>query len=536
MRTNLPVTGHEVLLEEGKTIVSTTDLQGNITYANPYFISISGFTEAELIGAPQNILRHPDMPAEAFADMWRAIRRGYPWTGMVKNRCKSGDFYWVLANVTPVIENGKPVGYMSVRTRPSRDMVAEASKAYAAFKDGKAQGLRISRGKVVADGLLQRLGARLRLSLPARLAMAGVLPAVVLAACAASLFGSDSTGGNVLATIAALAAVASLYLGWTLHGAIAAPLRTATRLAQQMAGGDLTASFDAARDDEAGELLAALRQMSINLRSIIGDVRSNFEQIEQATSEIATGNMDLSGRTESQASSLQETAASMEQLNSTVRQSATNVADADRLAERASEMAGQGGDVVSQVVATMEGISASSHRVLDIIGIIDGIAFQTNILALNAAVEAARAGEQGRGFAVVASEVRALAQRSAAAAKEIKTLIDQSIDKVDAGTQLTGSAGTIMAEVIASVAQVKQVMNEISNTATEQSLGIGQVNEAVASIDDITQQNAALVEQAAAAAGELVEQTRCVAQAIAVFKVQAGGAAGTRRNLQRLPS
>jgi aerotaxis receptor len=531
MRTNLPVTSREVLLEEGQTIVSTTDLQGNITYANPYFIHISGFTEEELIGAPQNILRHPDMPAEAFADLWHAIGKGFPWTGMVKNRCKNGDFYWVLANITPVIENGKPVGYMSVRTRPSRDMVAEAASAYAAFKAGNAQGRRISRGKVVADGALQRLGASMRLTLAARVALAGALPAVVLAACAASLLGNGSSGSTVLATIATLAALATLYLAGTLHGAIVAPLRVATHHARQMAGGDLTGTFDAARNDEAGELLAALRQMSVNLRSIIGDVRSNFALIERATGEIASGNMDLSGRTESQASSLQETASSMEQLNSTVRQSATNVADADRLAGRAADMAGQGGAVVSQVVATMDGISASSHRILDIIGIIDGIAFQTNILALNAAVEAARAGEQGRGFAVVASEVRALAQRSASAAKEIKTLIDQSIDRVDAGTQLTTSAGTIMAEVIASVAQVKQVMNEISNTATEQSLGIGQVNQAVASIDDITQQNAALVEQAAAAAGELVQQTRCVAQAIAVFKVQsqAGGLRGQRR-------
>ncbi|WP_338770708.1 methyl-accepting chemotaxis protein [Massilia sp. METH4] len=517
MRINLPVTGNEVFLEEGKTIVSTTDLQGNITYANPYFVSISGFTEEELIGAPQNILRHPDMPAEAFADMWRAIRRGYPWTGMVKNRCKNGDYYWVLANITPVIENGQPVGYMSVRTKPSRDMVAQAAAAYAAFKDGKAHGRRIQRGKVVADGPLHRLAARLRPSLATRLVLAGALPAAVLAACAASLFGS---GSNALATLAVLAALAALYLGWSLHGAVVAPLRSATGLARQMAGGDLTASFAASRDNEAGELLAALRQMSINLRSIIGDVRSNFAHIERATNEIAAGNMDLSGRTESQASSLQQTAASMEQLNSTVRQSAGNVADADRLAGQASEVAGQGGELVSQVVSTMDGISASSHRILDIIGIIDGIAFQTNILALNAAVEAARAGEKGRGFAVVASEVRALAQRSASAAKEIKELIDQSIGKVEAGTKLTSSAGAIMAEVIASVAQVKQVMNEISHTASEQSLGIGQVNQAVASIDDITQQNAALVEQAAAAAGELSQQTRCVAQAIAVFKVQ----------------
>jgi len=518
MRSNLPITGHEILLEEGKTIVSTTDLQGNIAYANPYFISISGFTEDELIGAPQNIVRHPDMPVEAFADLWRTIRQGYPWTGMVKNRCKNGDHYWVLANITPVIEKRKPVGYMSVRTRPSREMVEEAVQAYAAFRKGNAQGLKISYGKVVRDGLLQRLRARMCLSLSARLLLAGVLPAVVLAACAATLFG-NSSGSNTMAIIALLTALAALYQGWALHGAIASPLRTATGLARQMAGGDLTATFDAARDDEAGELLAALRQMNINLRSIIGDVRSNFELIERATDEIASGNMDLSGRTESQASSLQQTAASMEQLNSTVRQSATNVEDADCLAGRALDIASQGGKVVSQVVATMDGISVSAHRILDIISIIDGIAFQTNILALNAAVEAARAGEQGRGFAVVAGEVRTLAHRSGAAAKEIKGLIDQSINEVNTGTELTSRAGAIMTEVIASVAQVKHVMNEISHTATEQSLGIGQVNEAVASLDDITQRNAVLVEESAAAAGELAQQTRCVAQAIAVFKV-----------------
>ena len=279
MRSNLPITGHEILLEEGKTIVSTTDLQGNITYANPYFISISGFTEDELIGAPQNILRHPDMPAEAFDDLWSVIRQGYPWTGMVKNRCKNGDYYWVLANITPVIENAKPVGYMSVRTRPSRDMVKKAALAYAAFKKDEAQGLKIIRGKVVGDRLLDRLRARLRLSLSARLLLAGVLPAVVLVICAASLFGG---GSNALAIIAMLMALVTLYQCWALHGTIAAPLRIATSLARQMAGGDLTATFDAARDDEIGELLATLRQMSINLHSIIGDVRSNFKLIEAA--------------------------------------------------------------------------------------------------------------------------------------------------------------------------------------------------------------------------------------------------------------
>ena len=267
-------------------------------------------------------------------------------------------------------------------------------------------------------------------------------------------------------------------------------------------------------------MLAALRQTNINLHSIIGDVRSNFDEIRQATTEIASGNQNLSGRTESQASSLQQTAASMEQLTTNVQQSASSVASANQLAEAASHIAGQGGAIVSQVVTTMDDISTSSRKILDIIGLIDGIAFQTNILALNAAVEAARAGEQGRGFAVVAGEVRNLAHRSASAAKEVKQLIDLSIEKVNAGTVLTGSAGATMSEVIRSVSRVSSVMDEISTATREQGNGIVQVNQAVIQIDDITQQNAALVEQAAAAAASLAQQTECVAQAMAVFKLR----------------
>lgn len=330
-------------------------------------------------------------------------------------------------------------------------------------------------------------------------------------------------GGLALATI-----VGITLFGRSLYVNVALPLKQATRAARMMAGGDLTATIDVHREDEMGRLLAALRQTNVNLHSIIGDVRANFAEITTATTEIANGNMDLSGRTESQASSLQETASSMEQLTSTVQQSANNVASANQLAEEAKQVAAHSGDIVSQVVTTMGDISTSSTKILDIIGLIDGIAFQTNILALNAAVEAARAGEQGRGFAVVASEVRSLAQRSATAAKEIKTLIDISISKVQAGTALTNSAGVTMDQVIESVSKVSRVMAEIAHSTREQSTGIGQVNQAVIQIDDITQQNAALVEQAAAAAGNLVEQARNVSQAMAVFKLQHGARSSAR--------
>jgi aerotaxis receptor len=524
MRVNTPVTQNEYIMEDGKTIVSSTDLQGNINYANPYFLEVSGFTEDEVMGAPQNIVRHPDMPVEAFADLWATIKAGMPWTGLVKNRCKNGDYYWVLANVTPVIEQGKQVGYLSVRTKPTRDQVRAADALYREIKGGNPRGLRIQNGRAVSSGVFARLRAALKMSLNQQIAIATAVGAAALLLLTVCLFTlSESALHNArgwLATIAIAATVGMVLFGRSLYVNVALPLKHATRTARMMAGGDLTANIEVRRDDEMGRLLAALRQTNINLHSIIGDVRANFEEITTATGEIANGNLDLSGRTESQASSLQQTAANMEELTSTVQQSATNVASANDLAEQAKQVAAQGGDIVSQVVSTMGDISTSSTKILDIIGLIDGIAFQTNILALNAAVEAARAGEQGRGFAVVASEVRGLAQRSATAAKEIKTLIDMSISKVQAGTALTNSAGVTMGQVIESVSKVSRVMGEISHSTREQSNGIGQVNQAVIQIDDITQQNAALVEQAAAAAGNLAEQTRYVSQAIAIFKLQ----------------
>ncbi|GJI96763.1 methyl-accepting chemotaxis protein [Duganella caerulea] len=532
MRINSPITQNEYLMEDGKTIVSSTDLQGNINYANPYFIEVSGFTEQELIGAPQNIVRHPDMPVEAFADLWRTIKAGTPWTGLVKNRCKNGDYYWVLANVTPVIEQGKPVGYLSVRTKPSREQVREADDVYRQFKAGNPRRLRIVNGRVVSTSVMARLARLLDMSLARQIGVATLLTSGVLALLAFALLGMNDAGivaaRSWMGVMAMIAMLGMAWFGRNLYLNVALPLRQATRAARMMAGGDLTAAFDIQRDDEVGQLLVALRQTNVNLHSIIGDVRANFDQISLATGEIADGNMDLSGRTESQASSLQQTAASMEELTSTVQQSASNAASANELAERASAVAAQGGSIVSQVVTTMDDISASSNKVLDIIGLIEGIAFQTNILALNAAVEAARAGEEGRGFAVVASEVRNLAQRSATAAKDIKILIDQSIEKVQAGTALTSSAGVTMNQVIESVDRVSRVVEEISNATREQSDGIVQVNQAVIQIDDITQQNAALVEQAAAAAGNLAQQTRCVSQAMAVFKLR--GALGVRRS------
>jgi methyl-accepting chemotaxis protein len=315
--------------------------------------------------------------------------------------------------------------------------------------------------------------------------------------------------------------------------AIVNPVDATIAQFQRIANGDLTSRIDVTSDNEMGRLAAALRKMQESLIGTVNAVRQGTESIDTGVSEIAAGNADLSQRTEEQAASLEETAASIEELTSTVKQTADNAKQASSLAQGASSLAAQGGDLTEQVVGTMHGIVDDSRRIADIVGVIEGIAFQTNILALNAAVEAARAGEQGRGFAVVASEVRSLAQRSAAAAKEIKGLIDESTARVQAGSQLVERSGSTMAEIVDAIARVSSIMGEIAAAAIEQSTGIDQVNLAVAQMDEVTQQNAALVEQAAAAASSLEDQARRLSSAVAVFQTESGsaasGAAGARR-------
>ena len=316
-----------------------------------------------------------------------------------------------------------------------------------------------------------------------------------------------------------LSVVLAALLGWLISRSITGPMRRACSAAERMAAGDLTAELRADGKDETAQLVGALVNMKDNLRRIVGGVLQNADSVATASSQIAQGNLDLSQRTEQQASALEETAASMEQLSSTVKQNAENAKQANQLALGASTVAVQGGEVVAQVVGTMKSINDSSKKIADIISVIDGIAFQTNILALNAAVEAARAGEQGRGFAVVAGEVRNLAQRSAEAAKEIKSLITTSVERVEQGTAQADQAGSTMTEVVSSIKRVTDIMGEISAASSEQSAGVAQVGQAVSLMDQVTQQNAALVEESAAAAESLKSQAQQLVQAVAVFKL-----------------
>ena len=904
MRTNMPVTNVERIMRDGEYIVSKTDTRGVITYVNPYFLEISGFSEAELLGAPHNIVRHPDMPPEAFKDLWDTLAAGKPWTGSVKNRCKNGDHYWVLANATPVWENGQVTGYMSVRSKPERATVEAVGRIYAQFKAGQAKGLAIREGKVVKTGrwaaLLHTLanisirtrtwilvgvltllmlavgGAGLNGLLNTRDSLksvyadrvvplkqlkgiadayavaiidaanktnAGLMPAeealkgvraasgqikelwaayratrlteeeARLAQEAEGLFRSadqavneletrlsglsgsvpgqlaafdgplyariDPIGGKVTELVdlqlreaekeyqsseahfagvrnfSLLAIVIALALGILIArltlNAITRPISRVAAQMREVSQGNFSLVVETDREDEVGamtdafrslyirlgfdlaearrqadensKILQALDYVSTNVRiadregkvvyanktlldtlqryeaairndipsfsagqfigssvgvfypdqqaalarlaglketarseiviggrlyalttspimsangenlgsvgewadrteqaaaereiselveaasagdfsqrlamegkegffrqlaeginrlvetsergiqdvagvlgalaegdlsrrmegeyeglfaelrdnantttsrltEIVSQIREATDSINTAAREIASGNADLSGRTESQASSLEETAASMEQLTSTVKQNADNARQANQLAKGASDIAVKGGTVVGQVVHTMGSIADSSKKIADIISVIDGIAFQTNILALNAAVEAARAGEQGRGFAVVAGEVRSLAQRSAAAAKEIKGLIGDSVDKVSDGYKLVEQAGQTMDEIVDAVKRVTDIMSEISAASTEQSQGIEQVNAAVSQMDETTQQNAALVEQAAAAAESLQDQAASLSQSVAVFRVSAGKSVASAR-------
>lgn len=737
MKVNLPVTDNARTLSPGQELVTQTDLKGIITYANPAFVEVSGFTEAELVGKNHNVVRHPDMPPEAFKDLWDTLKLGRPWCKLVKNRCKNGDYYWVKANVTPIYEGGEVIGYMSVRTAPSEEEVQGAAALYTRLREKKAtlpspQRLQtkwlekklyswaaiatvvmlvVSGGFFVADmpdlalfgpfvafvlmligalsnvkqyvqaplektvatlrrvgegdyhtdidveregelGALDRATKSLAIklgfdvnssrlvaqeSLRIKQALDSVSSNVMMADNNGQIiymntairsmfriaeediredlpdFDAETLVGrnfddfhknpehqrNVMAKMTStfrarigvgartFDLVANPVIGergerlgtvveWKdltqqlqtedaienlirdasagqlskrletdelsgfmkaiaenvneLLDAVVEPVRETKRVLSAMAEGDLTQTMQGRFSGDFEDLNNALNSSLEKLQTMVADIRSAGANITTGASEIAQGNATLSQRTESQAASLEETAASMEEMTSTVRQNAENAQEASRLAEKAKVLAEDGSSIAQKVVRSMGDISNSSKKIAEIIGVIDEIAFQTNLLALNAAVEAARAGEQGRGFAVVASEVRNLAQRSAAAAKEIKELISDSVEKVEEGGRYVDESGKALNEIMSGVQQVSSIISEIATASREQASGIEQVNIAVNNMDEGTQQNAALVEQVAAASESMEEQAQQLQRLVNVFKVQMTGPVGASQS------
>jgi len=512
MRTNLPVTQSEFEFPASETLLSTTDADSYLTYASAAFMRTSGYSMDQLMGQPHNLVRHPDMPAEAFADMWRSLKAGQSWTALIKNRRSDGDHYWVRANAAPMRRNGQLTGYLSVRTKPSRAEIETATTLYQRFKDGQAGGLAFDRGLIVRTGLLRWASALQVLPTAWRVR----LPLLLTAAVSGVALALSGLGDMALGSVGA-ACLVSLLASWLfIEAQVTRPLRQVLGVATKVASGEDSHLY-LNRSDDIGLIARAVTQAGLNLQSLMADVQEQVAGVQTASSEIAAANLDLSNRTEQTASSLQETAAAMEQQTASVRQNADTAAQASVLANSTTDAAMRGGEAMGNVVSTMALISASSRKIADIISVIDGIAFQTNILALNAAVEAARAGEQGRGFAVVATEVRSLAGRSAVAAKEIKALIDDSVSKVAGGTRLVATAGETMREVVSQVQHVSGLIAEITNASKEQSIGISQVGQAVAQLDQMTQQNAAMVEQSSAAASSLSEQAQRLQEAVQVF-------------------
>ncbi|TSE20976.1 Aerotaxis receptor [Tepidimonas alkaliphilus] len=515
MRLNLPVTQKLYDFPADQTLISVTDVKGRITYANNNFVAISGYSREELLGQPHNIVRHPDMPEEAFRDMWHTIlHEGRPWSGVVKNRRKNGDHYWVRANATPVREGREIVGFLSVRTKATPEEIAAAEALYARMRAEAEQGrlrTRLQGGEVVRSGWLPALARRLKPGLRGRILLAVALAGLV--PVAGHLLGWP-WWGDALST-AALVALAA----WMIERQFMRPLRRIVRQAEHLAAGDLVEPIVVDTDDELRRIQLALQQVEVGVRTVVRDIRHEVANLRGGTQEIAAGNQDLSHRTENAAASLQQTAASMEEINGTTQETARLADQGVALARQTLELARAGTEAVAALSGTMREITDSSQRITDIIQVIEGVAFQTNILALNAAVEAARAGEAGRGFAVVAGEVRALAQRTGEAAKQIRQLITESRQRVLAGDARTTEANERMTAVMEAVERVARMFEDVHHSAQEQTQGVAQIAEAIANLDAITQQNAAMVEQLAAASVSLDEQVQTVHSTIRVFRL-----------------
>ncbi|MBB3306068.1 MULTISPECIES: PAS domain-containing methyl-accepting chemotaxis protein [Enterobacterales] len=514
MRNNQPVTQREFAFDDDATLMSTTDLNSYITYANDAFIEVSGFSPEEVNGQPHNMVRHPDMPPEAFADMWTTLKQGEPWTALVKNRRKNGDHYWVRANAIPVVREGKVQGFMSVRTKPSAQEVRQTEALYRDFREGRIKGRRFHKGLIVGTGwrglgsILKTLPLRWRI----RSTLLTLLPLSVIGVWLLGL--APLAIGCFAGGMAGLLLLASLWL----EQQISRPMERMCRQALSVATGASHKVEQIDRVDEIGVTLRAIGQLGLMFRWLVDDVSGQAINVLSASDAIARSNDELSRRTEQAAANVQQTAATMNEMTATVKSNTDTAKEVNGLSENTSFAAIKGGKVMQEMVGMMAEIADSSKRIANITSVIDGIAFQTNILALNAAVEAARAGEQGKGFAVVAGEVRSLAQRSAKAASEIKNLVETSASRVQSGSDHADAAGHTMQEIVDQVQNVTALIAQISGATAEQAIALTQVSTAVEDLDDITHQNAARVAESAEASGRMKHQANRLVEAISVFR------------------
>ncbi|MGX5027149.1 methyl-accepting chemotaxis protein [Enterobacter asburiae] len=479
------VTQNNYTLDDDTTLMSTTDIHSYMTHANDTFVQVSGYQLDELMGQPHNLVRHPDMPKAAFADMWYTLQQGEPWSGIVKNRRKNGDHYWVRANAVPMVRNGQVTGYMSIRTRAKEEEIAAVEPLYRALNNGNCK-KRIHKGLVVRKGWLGKLPG-----MPLRWRVRSVM-AALFAVLTATLV-TTSAGWVPLAAAAVVMLLGTLLF----EQQIVRPIENVARQALKVATGERNSVQHLNRSDELGLTLRAVGQLGLMCRWLINDVSSQVVSVRDGSDRLAQGNEELNDRTRQTVANVQQTVATMNQMAASVQSNSETAAEVDKLSVAASSAATKGGNAMQTVVKTMDDIADSTQRIGSITSLINDIAFQTNILALNAAVEAARAGEQGKGFAVVAGEVRHLASRSANAANDIRKLIDASASKVQSGSEQVHAAGRTMDDIVEQVKNVTQLIAHISHSTSEQATGLSELTRAVAELDSITQKNADLVEESA---------------------------------------
>lgn len=511
MRVNEPVTGREYPLEANAVLMSTTDIESHIRYANAAFIEASGYSSTELFGNPHNIIRHPDMPAEAFADMWATLKADQPWSGLVKNRCANGDHYWVRANAVPVNTDGTRSGYVSVRTTPTRAEVDAAETLYTKLREKKIRFRRLHKGELIYKGWLSFLS--LSKWAPIRLRIWGLL--TLAAITLLTLTVSNSTLSPQWLTMGIFGVLG--FVGWALERQLVRPIKLILGEASAVASGKRPSMVDIGRIDELGMIMRSVTQSGLNLVSLAADVDTQVEQMNQAIGGLSNSGDNLSESTLRTASSLQETAAALTQISSSIESSATNATQVSSLSDSAAEGSRKGAAVVNDVTGMMERIQSSSKRINEIVKLIDSIAFKTNLLALNAAVEAARAGEAGRGFAVVASEVRELSKNSSEAAHEIRELIEASRADIDDGSRMASNAGESMASLNDQIAELSTLNQNISTAMAEQCTAVNQINAEVNQLDEMTNNNSNLVDESTKAVSDLQIQAQTLSNAISLY-------------------